>query len=100
MSHFKDKEFDVAISIGMLEHIGDQKRRNKICAEIQRVSKKYAIMVPHKYAFIEPHFKFPFFGCLNRIIQYRLVRLFNLHSLIFLVSYVFGLIKKKYHLYQ
>lgn len=80
MSCFKDKEFDIAICIGMLEHVGDYKKRSKICKDIERVSKKYALFVPHRYAFIEPHFKFPFFGCLDETIQYRLIRLFNLHG--------------------
>ncbi|MBU4204847.1 class I SAM-dependent methyltransferase [Patescibacteria group bacterium] len=57
---FKDKEFDVAISIGVLEHIHPKEKFIKMLKEIERVGKKYAIVVPHRYCFIEPHFNLPF----------------------------------------
>jgi hypothetical protein len=40
---FKDKEFDVVISVDTIEHI-PKKLRNKALMEIKRVSKKYVIL--------------------------------------------------------
>lgn len=81
LSIFKDKHFDVAVSIGMLEHICDEANRRRVCTEIMRIAKKVAIVVPHKFSFIEPHFKLPFFGVLSRNVQFRLVKRFKLHGL-------------------
>ena len=81
LSIFRNNEFDIAICIGMLEHIGIEKERKKVCDEIMRVAKKVAIVVPHKYSFIEPHFKIPLFGMFNRKLQFLLIRLFKLHGL-------------------
>ncbi len=58
---FKDNEFDVVVSIGVLEHIHPMSALEKTCSEIARVGKKYLILVPHIDTPIEPHYAFPFF---------------------------------------
>ncbi len=58
---FKDNEFDVVISIGVLEHIQPQEAFEKTCEEIQRVGKKFLVLVPSLTTIIEPHYGFPFF---------------------------------------
>lgn len=58
---FKDKEFDVVVSIGVLEHIHPMEALAKTCSEIARVGKKYLILVPHNDTIIEPHYAFPLF---------------------------------------
>lgn len=78
---FQDREFDLLVSIGMLEHICDKKELTKICSEIERISKQFVLVVPWKYAIIEPHFKFPFFQLLNRRVQTELICMLNLHGL-------------------
>ena len=77
---FKDKEFDVGISIGMFEHIHPEKDFIKALKEIERVSKKYAIVVPHKYGFIEPHFQLPFWYFYPHFLKSFLISKFNLGS--------------------
>jgi ubiquinone/menaquinone biosynthesis C-methylase UbiE len=76
LSAFPDKRFDLTFCIGMLEHICDKGVLRRIAGEIGRVSKQYVIVVPWKWAWIEPHFKFPFF----QLLPYRLqVSLTSVH---------------------
>jgi ubiquinone/menaquinone biosynthesis C-methylase UbiE len=44
LSIFHDKEFDLAFSICMMEHICNRMDLTKIAREIQRVAKQYAII--------------------------------------------------------
>lgn len=60
MKVFKNKEFDLVICIGVLEHIFSFEKLKKMAEEIQRVGKSYAIVVPHMYTLIEPHYQLPF----------------------------------------
>jgi hypothetical protein len=65
---FKENEFDLAVSVGMLEHIlGDDYRRS--VSEIIRVARSFMVLVPWRYAIVEPHFGLPFFGALPRQLQ-------------------------------
>ncbi|MCD4811943.1 class I SAM-dependent methyltransferase [bacterium] len=66
---YPDKSFDVVISIGVLEHIHPHELLVKTCDEIQRVGKKYLILVPNYWTIIEPHYSFPFFQLLPEKIQ-------------------------------
>lgn len=77
---FKNKEFDIGISIGMFEHIHPHSDFLKALKEIERVSKKYAIVVPHRYCFIEPHFQLPFWYFYPNFIKSFLISKFNLGS--------------------
>ena len=81
LSRFRYKEFDLAFSIGMMEHICNRSILEEMAREIGRVSKQYVVVVPWKYAWIEPHFKFPFFQLLPNGLKLRLVAMFNLHNL-------------------
>lgn len=78
MTVFADGEFDLVVSIGMLEHITPPADYEAACREMQRVGKQYAIMVPYKWAWIEPHYWFPFFGALPSRVQIAVIRLLNL----------------------
>lgn len=49
--------------------------------EIDRVSRQWIIIVPWRYCWIEPHFKFLFFQLLSERIQNALTKLLNLHNL-------------------
>jgi ubiquinone/menaquinone biosynthesis C-methylase UbiE len=77
---FKNKEFEVIISIGMLEHIKPKEKMIKCLKEIERVGKKYAIVVPHRYGFIEPHFQLPFWYFYPEFLKRSLIKRFNLGS--------------------
>lgn len=75
---FKDKEFDALVSIGVLEHIQPESSFEKTCEEIQRVSKKYALIVPSYTTIIEPHYSFPLFQHLPKKMQKKLNKKFRL----------------------
>lgn len=78
---FSHKQFDLAVSIGMMEHICDHITLKKIASEIDRVSKQYIVVVPWKYAWIEPHFRLPFFQLIPHSFQRMIALFLNLHNL-------------------
>ncbi|MBT3221501.1 MAG: class I SAM-dependent methyltransferase [Proteobacteria bacterium] len=81
LSQFGDQSFDLAISIGMMEHICDRTVLLDMAAEMKRVAKQLLVMVPWKYAVMEPHFFFPFFGVLPKHVQISLIKRHNLHGM-------------------
>ena len=96
LERFRDKEFDLAFSIGMMEHICDLMMLEKIACEIDRVSKQYIVVVPWKYTWVEPHFRFPFFQLLPSNLQRTLTVLLNLHNLREKISQDQAYIEKNY----
>jgi SAM-dependent methyltransferase len=78
LSRFKDREFDLLVSFGMLEHIIEEGKYRQVVAEIVRVAKQYIVVIPNKYALIEPHYGFPLFAIYPHFIQTALVKIFNL----------------------
>ena len=80
LSAFGDGEFDLAISVGVLEHVTDPAAFADTSREIQRVACQYALVVPYRYAWIEPHYGVPFFPVLPRRLQNWLIRIFDLHG--------------------
>lgn len=81
LSVFGTKTFDLAISIGMMEHVCERESLQHMANEIERVAKQWLIVVPWQYCPVESHFKFPFFQLLPEKMQVSLTRLFNLHNL-------------------
>lgn len=81
LSRFETKSFDLAVSIGMMEHICDPQALEQMANEMMRVSKQWIVVVPWRYCWIEPHFKFPFFQLLPENWQIVLTKIFNLHGL-------------------
>jgi ubiquinone/menaquinone biosynthesis C-methylase UbiE len=75
---FKNKEFDLVISIGVLEHIFPFKKLKKVAAEIQRVGKNYAVVIPHFYTPLEPHYQLPFWQLYPKKIKSFLTRHFSI----------------------
>lgn len=80
LRQFSDNQFDLAISIGMLEHITEESVFRGIVAEIRRVAKQYIVVVPYKYCWIEPHYGVPFFPLLPYSIKVALVKALNLSN--------------------
>jgi hypothetical protein len=78
LSRFRDREFELLVSFGMLEHVTDPDIYRRVVAEIIRVAQQYILVVPAKYALLEPHFGFPFFPVYPYFIQKGLVKLLNL----------------------
>lgn len=81
LSNFSDRQFDLCVCIGMMEHICDREEFLQISREIQRVSRQYAICAPWKWCLIEPHFKMPFFQLYPYTMKVLAVKLLNLHGL-------------------
>lgn len=75
---FEDDSFDVAISVGMLEHIRPREALRGAIRETQRVARRYCFVVPHKYAFLEPHFFLPLFAVWPGWLKTFLIKRFTL----------------------
>ncbi|HUG48304.1 MAG TPA: class I SAM-dependent methyltransferase [Candidatus Limnocylindria bacterium] len=58
---FADRSFDVVVSFGLLEHLNDDEVR-RIAADTPRLAGRFAHVVPHPLAFVEPHTRMPLFG--------------------------------------
>lgn len=80
LREFEDKEFDLAISIGMLEHITEIETFKRVVDNIRRVATQYIVIVPWKFAIIEPHYGVPFFPILPYKLKLSLIKLFNLSN--------------------
>jgi SAM-dependent methyltransferase len=78
LSEFADHSFDVAISMGMLEHIRPREQLRRAIRETQRVARRYCFVVPHKYAFLEPHFYLPLFPVWPGWLKSFLIKRFTL----------------------
>jgi SAM-dependent methyltransferase len=61
LRRFPDGAFDVVVSFGLLEHLTDEQVET-IVAETPRLADRYAHVVPHPWAFVEPHARMPLFG--------------------------------------
>jgi len=73
-----DGSFDVAISVGMLEHVRPPERLRAAIRETQRVARRYCFVVPHRYAFLEPHFFLPLFSLWPGWLKTFLIKRFRL----------------------
>jgi hypothetical protein len=80
LSQFGNNEFDLAISIGMLEHITKKSAFESVVSNIRRVAKQYIVIVPYKYALIEPHYGVPFFPIIPYSIKLKIIKLLNLSN--------------------
>jgi len=61
MQEFKDKEFDIAFSNSVIEHVGTYEQQRQMAEEVRRVGKRYFVQTPNRYFPIEPHVLLPFF---------------------------------------
>jgi hypothetical protein len=75
---FSNKQFHIAHSNSVIEHVGNDVNRKKIASEIKRVSEKYYIQTPNFWFPIEPHFLTPFFHWLPKSARIKLVQHFKL----------------------
>lgn len=71
---FADKEFPLAFSSSVIEHI-PKDLQAAFAQEIRRVGQRYFVQTPNRYFPIEPHYQFPFFQFLPE----RLQRWLNSH---------------------
>jgi hypothetical protein len=57
---FTDREFDVAFSNSVIEHVPPE-RQQAFANEISRVANRYWVQTPNRYFPIEPHYQVPLF---------------------------------------
>jgi len=69
LSMFKSKAFDISFSNSLIEHLYTKANQIKMASEAMRVGKYFFIQTPNRYFPIEPHFKFPFFQFLPRVLK-------------------------------
>lgn len=96
LSRFGNEEFDLAVSIGMLEHITEPNKFNSVVHEIHRVAVQHIVIVPFRYCWIEPHYGLPFFPIMPSGMQNLIVKTFNLSGHKQLVQRDPGYIRKNY----
>jgi len=60
MGCFQDREFDVVVSVGVLERVIPYENLMRAAMEIQRVGRAYIVVVPHILTLIDPHSQLPF----------------------------------------
>jgi len=80
LSPFDDEAFDLVISVGLLEHVTEPADFAHVAREIQRVAPQHGVIVPYRFAWIEPHYWVPFFPVLPRRLQNVAVELFDSHG--------------------
>lgn len=80
MGCFRDKEFDVVVCIGVLEHIFPFEKLERMAKEMQRVGKAYAVVIPHYFTPIEPHYQMPLWQFYPNAVKSLLARHFSMGS--------------------
>jgi len=75
---FKDKEFDIAFSNSVVEHVGDISSQKDFAKEISRVGRHYYVQTPNKWFPVEPRFMAPFIHFLPKRLQKKIVKNFTI----------------------
>ena len=63
---FRDREFDIAHSNAVIEHVGLREAQARFLSEIVRVSRRGLITTPNRYFIFETHTKIPFLHWLKK----------------------------------
>jgi hypothetical protein len=74
---FGDREFDVAFSNSVIEHVPPS-LQPAFAKEIRRVAGRYFVQTPNRYFLIEPHYQLPLFQFLPRRARKALNKRFTL----------------------
>lgn len=72
---FRDKEFDVAFSSAVIEHVGDRPDQKKFIGEMLRVSKATFLTTPYRWFPVEVHSFLPFIHWFPRSIFSLILRI-------------------------
>ena len=73
---FRDREFDVAFSNSLIEHV-PVASREQVAREIRRVADRYFVQTPNRWFPIEPHYMLPLFQFLPRRLRHYYDRRFH-----------------------
>ncbi len=73
LSRYKSREFDVAFSNSVIEHVGSHENQVRMATEMMRVGKHLFLQTPARYFPIEPHFLFPFFWSFPASLREKIV---------------------------
>jgi hypothetical protein len=65
-----DKEFDLAFSNSVIEHLHTFENQISMASEVQRVGSLHFVQTPNKHFLVEPHYILPFFDYLPAKIKY------------------------------
>ncbi|MCG2829713.1 MAG: methyltransferase domain-containing protein [Desulfobacteraceae bacterium] len=60
LKNVRDKEYDIAFSNSVIEHVGSFAEQKKMASEVRRVAKNYFVQTPNFWFPIEPHARLPF----------------------------------------
>jgi hypothetical protein len=71
---YRDKEFDLAFSNSVIEHVGNYQDQIQFANEMRRVCVSLYCQTPNKWFFIEPHLIAPLIHWLPFRIQRHLIR--------------------------
>lgn len=69
MERYADKDFHLAVSNSVIEHVGDWSRIKMFAAECRRVAQSLFIQTPNYWFPVEPHYVCPFFHWLPKPCQ-------------------------------
>jgi SAM-dependent methyltransferase len=76
LSAFPSGSFEVVVSFGLLEHLAPPDAE-RVMRKSRRIGARYVHVVPHRFAFVEPHVRLPLFALWPaglRTIALRLLR--------------------------
>jgi hypothetical protein len=65
-----DREFDLAFSNSVIEHLHTFENQVSMASEVRRVGVLYFVQTPNKHFLVEPHYVLPFFDYLPAKIKY------------------------------
>jgi hypothetical protein len=65
-----DREFDLAFSNSVIEHLHTFENQVSMASEVRRVGVLYSVQTPNKHFLVEPHYVLPFFDYLPAKIKY------------------------------
>jgi len=78
LNNVYDKQYDIAFSNSVIEHVGSWYNMELMASEVKRVARNYIVQTPYFWFPIEPHVGFPFVHWLPEQLFYRLVMKTNL----------------------
>ncbi len=71
---FEDRQFDIAFSSAVLEHVGDRVRQQRFLEELLRVSERFFVTTPDRRFPIELHTFLPFLHWMRQDRHQRVLR--------------------------